>query len=724
MYQLFNKFILRTPNIAFNQLNNLLYNKKNLIDFLKQEKIQEAIFIASPSIYYSLQKSINKESLFSSKNEKLLDAIVRYLSRMCTNCTPFGLFASCACGEFKDKNSLFLSNEFNKEIKLDASFLYKSINQLSKQQSLRKDLIYFPNTSLYKFEDKYRYIEYKYLENYRSHEIVLVENNEYLELIIEKSKNGIKYSEIIDLLINDDICEEDAYAFVNSIIDSQFIVSNLEVNLSGESFDKRSLNIILSSDINSETKSIIKNIAELFSALDKDKNNISIYEEIKKLTKQLDNTTDNKYLFQVNQTRNTSKINLNNIFKNDILDLLILLDKIPQDLTSKNQQDFVKKFEERYQYKEIPLLEVLDPELGIGYPINSHNGNISPLLNNIAANPKTGIKNHNINDFELYLLNKITNALTHSEKEVLIDNDLPFTNRISPMISSFNILFSIIGTANNKPLVSLSQTSTSSAANLFSRFANLDNKIKKHVLDITKTEQQLSKDAIIAELIHVSKTRVGNITNRPDLREYEIPFLTHSLHSNEKTIFLSDIKISIRNNRIILKSKKLNKEIIPRNTNAHNYRLSSTPIYQFLCDIQCQNTRPGLWFSSGNIINNLDYKPRIRYKNFILEPAIWNINQSEIGFININKDDAELIEEIRCLRKRRNIPRRVLLVEDGNELFIDLESIISIKSIRSNIKGNKRIKLKEFLLDTDNPLVKGEDGCYNNEFIVSAYKTN
>jgi hypothetical protein len=55
---------------------------------------------------------------------------------------------------------------------------------------------------LYSFFNQYRYIDYQSEDNKRSYSIEGVYRNEYLDLIIEKSKKGASYYELVDSLIS------------------------------------------------------------------------------------------------------------------------------------------------------------------------------------------------------------------------------------------------------------------------------------------------------------------------------------------------------------------------------------------------------------------------------------------------------------------------------------------------------------------------------------------
>lgn len=180
--------------------------------------------------------------------------------------------------------------------------------------------------------------------------------------------------------------------------------------------------------------------------------------------------------------------------------------------------------------------------------------------------------------------------------------------------------------------------------------------------------------------------------------------------------------ISVNQNRVILRSKRLNKEIIPRLTNAHNYSFNALPVYQFLADLQTQNLRGGLGFSWGSLSGEYEFLPRVVYKNIIFSPATWNIKEKDIENLLKIKEDNQLVQHVREWRIERNMPAYVALSDNDNRLFINLDNALCINTLFSVTKNRSNFQLIEFLFESANAVVKSKEGFFPNEFIFSFYK--
>ena len=172
----------------------------------------------------------------------------------------------------------------------------------------------------------------------------------------------------------------------------------------------------------------------------------------------------------------------------------------------------------------------------------------------------------------------------------------------------------------------------SGAANLLGRFCHVDEKICQSVMEIMQEEEKsLPDDKLYAEIVHLPESRIGNILARPVLRPYEVPYLAKAGVGKEFQLEITDLMVSVRQRKFVLRSKRLNKEIIPRLTSAHNFSQPSVmPIYQFLCNLQNQYYRGGMGLFLSSLFNEFPYLPRITYKNVILSLARWHVKADDL----------------------------------------------------------------------------------------------
>ena len=263
----------------------------------------------------------------------------------------------------------------------------------------------------------------------------------------------------------------------------------------------------------------------------------------------------------------------------------------------------------------------------------------------------------------------------------------------------------------------------SSAANLFARFSNGQKELLHLTQNITLKEAQENPEKILAEIIHLPESRTGNILRRPHLRAYEIPCLGKSSLPKNKQIPLEDLEIKIEKNTVKLFSKKHAKEVLPRLTNAHNFRANPLPIYHFLCDLQMQNLSSFsfTWNSFFNQYNNL---PRVTYKNIILAKARWHVKKESIKEILELKDEKDLLnKKIVAWRTKNRIPKWIQLVDGDNTLTINLENISSVRMLLATIKNRSQFVLEEFLFAKETVVNNKEDN-FCNQVLLAFHKKN
>lgn len=745
---LYNTFVFRSPYFSFSEfienLNQLENNDNHWLTLLKDLRLQEAIYLASPILYNEITKYLAGTMVIPKEVKKLKLSVLRYYTRMSTRCTPFGLFAGISIGEIGDKNEIRLDSysEYKRHTRLDMNYLCNLLQSIAKSPGICDLLYLFPNNSIYRISDQIRYIEYYYRNTKRIHNISAIDHSCHLQKVLHFATKGATTAELANLLIDEEISFTEAKDFIDELISSQILVSELEPSVTGDDILLRLLNFIHRIGNNEILKGNLACLKSLLQSIDGKEvgSTLPFYQEIGDVLKEIKVEYDPKYLFQTDLYKPTLKATLDNTLTSTIQETVIFLNKITlrqsQDLLAK----FVEKYIERYRDIEMPLLQVLDTETGIGYQ-NNH-GDICPLLDGYVF-PMQQQNNAEIkwNRVQSVMHKKLINSYkTNAYCIEIEDIDFDF---IKPNWDDLPITMSVMceffSKSANESLIYVHYAGGSSAANLLGRFCHLDKELENYTLEICKYEQTYHFPIICAEIVHLPESRIGNILFRPKLRQYEIPYLCKSSVETENNILLSDLFVSIKNGRIILRSKKLNTEILPLLSTAHNYGFNSLPVYQFLCDMQTQQHRAGIGFNWGNLEREYDFLPRVKYKNAILALARWIVQTKDftkiLGLNVINEREKEkensstflLFDEnvrqrLQQWRTENHIPRYVVFPEGDNELFVDMNNMLSVQTLYSIIRKLKSFTLMEFPFDKENSLVKNNNGePFTNEFIFGLY---
>ena len=164
-YTNFQKYILRTPLLPINNIRQLVKDgvitKESLLNMCDDETVMEALFIASPSFYREVQKWREGKLPNSKEEDKVMQGLYRYIARMCTRCTPFGMFAGIANGTISDKTDIVLSpKETNKlHVRLDMNYVCALAKDIVEIPEIKEQILFYPNNSMYRIGDKNRLSE-------------------------------------------------------------------------------------------------------------------------------------------------------------------------------------------------------------------------------------------------------------------------------------------------------------------------------------------------------------------------------------------------------------------------------------------------------------------------------------------------------------------------------------------------------------------------------------
>lgn len=734
-YSAFDNFILRTPLFTFSYLKTILSEETEYKDVIKNiwkiDIIREAVYLSSSELYHEIKKVNSGTNTDQLKIKKLYLTLLQYLIRMSSRATPFGLFAGVCLGNMGEKTDICLDSPKTgkRHTRLDMNFLCALASDIKKSQQLINIIKFYPNNSLYSSGNCYRYVEYKYDSGKRSHHIVSIEKNILLEQILKLSLNGITKNEVVDLLENSGIDTSDAENYVDDLINSQVIVSEFEPAVTGPEFMEQLIKLLKSYGITGNLPDTLIEIDNMLNQLDElpwADQSLKYAEIVSKLDK-TGTKFNKKFIFQTDLIKKSLKCELNRNIAEKTLTGVDVLRKIGLTPKSDKLSDFIKVFTKRYGDEELPLLEVLDMESGIGYPFfnDSMLADVSPLIDNLQLFHKEESKVVNWDRRTKLLLKKYRECIDNNTNTIeIFDSDLKgLTNHKNKLPDSFYTVVYLYGDGNEGDTrIMLETAGGSGAANLNARFCHSDRNILAFVKKAADKEKELAADKILAEIVHLPESRTGNILLRPVFRDYEIPYLAKSTLNEDFQINPGDLLISVKRGRIILRSKKLDKDIFPMLTTAHNYSLSSLPVYNFLCDLQFQGKLTGLSFTWFPFENEFVYYPRVIYRDIILSRAFWRIKTKDMSSVLKIQNESQRIKKLLLWLKNNNIPSVISYPEGDNELYLNLEEIHYCRIFFDIIKKRQIIYLRECLTGEFSNSVKSDEGNYVGQFIISFFR--
>lgn len=710
MYYSHENFIIRSPILPVSHLTQMPEDLKQFFkEMSDKDYFMNCIYTASLPLYGEVIKWKSGEVTSVEDEKRLMLSLFKYWIRMSTRATPFGELAGCTIGFISTSTKIMLKDHHshNRLTRIDMGFLFKLVETLLQIPEIRNGVKFFPNNSSYTIQDEFRYVDFK--TNFKTwfYQISEVRSTEFLQKVLTKAAEGAKINDLAAELVDDEINIQEAQVYINELIANNILLSEIEPTLTGRPFLEK---IIEQLESIKNIEPLVANLKLIEATL---KNKSSVIEKSQTVN-QIFHTSlmleFDKDILQTDLFLSAYEVSIKREIISEITDTVQNLLKIDFGYTD-SFKIFKEKFNQRFEGMEVPITLLLDSEFGIEYDT----ANISPsLLQGINFNRKQSTESRaiNWNSYRDFQFQKLAFALRNSMSEIAIsEEDIAelSKNKSYPSPESMSIFGTLLSSNSQEIddgnwLFLFSFCSGPSGANTIGRFCYGDESIAQMVKAQLEDEEAHHQDIIFAEIIHAPQGRMGNIAFRPILRSFEIPYLTFGCVDTQNQILVSDIYVSVKNDKVILKSKRLGKRIVPRMTTALNHRNTSTlPVFRFLCDLQFQDYQPSCAWDWG-ILDNCEFLPRVVYRKIILSRAKWVVSRQKCSDLN-KVSSGDLINYFRGIRKESSIPRFVSMVEGENELLIDMENENCLVILKEKIIKSLNVHLFEFLTTPENSIV-------------------
>jgi thiopeptide-type bacteriocin biosynthesis protein len=722
-------FVLRTPLLPFDVFqawtagsnsDEHAQSVERLRRVWYRQEVREAVLLASPELDAALERADQGDQARTSEaDSKAWRSFVAYFARMCARSTPFGLFAGCSVGSLDRETALELVpiGDYQRHTRLDMDYLSAVSAALDADPAIRSELSHAPNSSLYPAGARLHYMELRMGKGGRSYHLVALEESPELMASLANASRGATLDELAAALVDDAISPEDAREYVDELANNQVLVSELSLSVTGEEPIHR---LIAQLSSHENARQIAECLAQVRDELVQvDRTGVggsrrTRYTAIQSSLEALPARPELARLFQVDLVKPAARLTLGPLVVSEIELGVGILQRLPRP-----RQDpldaFRQRFLERYESAELPLVEVLDEEIGIGFGASSEPG-AEPLLEGLNL-PPASAQPADWHPHHALLQRLLHETIERGDQEcVLQPADIEALSVADPaaLPDAVDVQARLAATSaeavdRGEFRLWLQSVGGPSGARLLGRFCHADAALTRRVEEHLRAEEAHRPDAVFAEIVHLPEGRVGNIICRPVLRAYEIPFLGHSGATDDRQIPVTDLRVSVRGGRVVLRSARLDCEVIPRLTAAHNFGLRSLGMYRFLCMLQYQGVTPSISWSWGPL-EAAPFLPRVVSGRLVLSRARWILSRSEIKQFVDGQSGA--------VRSARRLPRYVVLADGDNELVVDLDNLLSVETLAHLVKGREEARLEELFPPPEELCVKGPEGHFTHELII------
>lgn len=702
--------------------------RARLRDLIHRAEVREALYVASPTLNRSLEHWLqDPDSERGSAAERVL---VRYFHRMTHRCTPFGLFAGHSLGRFDARTRLELSSleDNRRHTRIDRGLISKLVSHVESSRALRESLTHSPNTSLYRTAGRLRYTQFEVdADGNRQYKLVAVSESPYLLEALERARDGATVAQLANAVAAlAEVAVDEAAEFVHELIDAQILVPELDPQTTGPDAIDKLLDRLEQCEDTAESARVLRGAVRRMAAMDRagigqqPEQYVWLAEQLGQLPVQVKHSS-----WQVDLFKPASQFTLGPVVAARIEECAALVQRIAPVPSGDSLSAFRQQFHRRFGDRWVPLMEALDAETGIGFPIGTgaHSDDLS-LLAGFVTDTDTDRSEPLWTRREVFMLRRVERLLAEGRREWHLDESdlreldanadastLPESCDIAVRLAAvsaqaveqgdFDLLFhGCFGPPGGRML---------------GRFCYGDEALCEKTREHLRAEEARRPDVVFAELVHLPQGRSGNLLVRPILREHEIVFLGSSGIDAQRQIHLADLVVGVLDDRVVLYSEKLRKQVIPRLTSALSYK-GTLGVSQFLGAIVEQHARNWLGWNWGKLQSEC-FLPRVRCGRIVLARAAWRIEGGELKAI-LSAKGAERFRLMQFWRAERGLPRLCMLIEGEHELLVDLDNALSIDAFCDVVKNRSEVRLEENFPGVDELAVNGPEGRFAHELVV------
>ncbi|HEY6988594.1 MAG TPA: lantibiotic dehydratase [Bryobacteraceae bacterium] len=686
LYQPLSATILRTPLLPIERYFELA-DPARLLTLLSDLRVERAVWVGSPSLAAAIERFKSSE-LSARDADRMRAKLLRYLIRMCTRPTPYGLFAGVAVVPFgNETNAQMISASARGRTRPDMGWLLKFVAAAEAEPVIRRQLNFIADP-LVDFEAGRATVP----GNARS-----IRATGVVRRALSLARHPIAYSQLAsDLGGPPDKIEK----LLDQLWEYRFLRTDLRPPLTGA--DPAAYVAARLEQIPEAASRLEKLNSLRHAARDWDSGRTTFPALLAAAEAPLDGSGPTPVQQDLATDINGSiDIRIGEEAAR-AAELLLRLSPFPRGSGSlaAYRQQFVNKYGLN---REIPLLDLLHPSRGLGPP-----SGYSYAL--VAPDPEKSARRSRL------LMQLACVALRDRQRIIDLDEALIAqleSWRPEPQTAPLSLDLNILVAASSTEAIDRGEFSLVIGPNLggmaagrnLGRFADVIGPAAAHALEETaRAEQAHAAEEVCAEIVYLpSNHRLANVVIRPAIRAYELVLDTTPW---APVISPDDLLVGVDCGRFYIRSESHNKRV--RFTSGHmlNYH-SGPPLVRFLLDAANDAKASFSSFDWGQM-ENFEYLPRLQAGRIVLRPAQWRITKERFSLDH--------------WRRAWQVPRYISLSSGDNRLLLDLDQDSHTAELKAEVQklaDGQYLVVQEVFPPLEELWLSGPEGRYYSELVVS-----
>lgn len=692
-----------------------------LREMLARPDVQAAIEIASPSLAAAIDESSKLDRALPARVRR---SFIRYLLRMTSRPTPFGLFAGTAVGSTGNLSRLTIRESPDHRVfaRLDGEALTRARDALEQDPAAAAAALLFVNSTAYVCGRELRFVETASENGGSTYLRSTAVLDRPLQLVLDAVRPGQARTrdDVVRTLVEAGFDHGDARLYVDDIVRSQIICSELSYlhvadsplheflqvanRIASEAPVTRCLAAIQEHLHCASNKPLPDAIPELRA--------VTSLARASGLTTDAHDACDVQLRLDVDICLGVDIVRKAELAADILARTNLGAPDSPHSELGRELDSFCQAFTDRFGDASVPLMVALDPDIGAGF-----RGGGSPQT-------PSAPESQAITQRDRILMAKVAAAIAAGEQRITLDKsdiDSLSTSRGQRLPSSALMSVRLARSGDGQHQLYAAKLGGPDAACALGRFASGDATLTSLLRHTLAHEADPTVHYLDAEIVHLVGGRLANIIARPQLRDYEIACMGFGQAAADKTIALDDVLVSVQGRRVVLYSKRHHAAIRPHLSCAHKAHHSDLPaVYRFLFAVGLQHLDTVLLWQWG-ALEALPFLPRVEFGDIVLALARWRLTAADLE--SGPSPDVHAYNTIRALSARFALPRFVAVMTGGDELVVDLENPDAADTTLSLLRETPNTTLTEAFPAPELAAVHGPAGSFMHEFLLPLRRT-